>query len=309
MENLDDYLAGLPGATKMEMNAEDCFARMNAPPDCNVCSKPTALHCNGCSHVTHIATSYCSKACQKADWPKHKETCRMRKFYAAVRDLDTKISIKDKPRFGNAVQDISDSLKVDWNKAVEVIIYMEDIDLAARPQFLEYPKWKAAKLKDEVEDAIIAVKQGYDDGKDYMTDYESRVPQDEREKMLTDQGFAVPFDHRVVHFDDPENPCKRMRDNDEDEDKDEEDDKKSEERKKAGGGAPKGLMPLFRQDYECLSFADYVKRFGKEGMMAISIDPFSVHYIQLVSFGKELFARGMMSGKMVADDIVAMIPC
>ncbi|RPA82218.1 hypothetical protein BJ508DRAFT_375909 [Ascobolus immersus RN42] len=39
---------------------------------CKVCTKTEGLKtCNGCKHI-----SYCSRECQKIDWPSHKPTCK-----------------------------------------------------------------------------------------------------------------------------------------------------------------------------------------------------------------------------------------
>jgi len=50
----------------------------NEAPICGNCAKPSApenggslQRCVGC-HETY----YCSKVCQKVDWPKHKKTCK-----------------------------------------------------------------------------------------------------------------------------------------------------------------------------------------------------------------------------------------
>ncbi|PIL28923.1 hypothetical protein GSI_08970 [Ganoderma sinense ZZ0214-1] len=47
------------------------LGRLSNDPGCAVCGKERKSRCSQCQSV-----SYCSVACQKADWPTHKQTCR-----------------------------------------------------------------------------------------------------------------------------------------------------------------------------------------------------------------------------------------
>jgi len=42
-------------------------------PDCNVCNSPSKLGCAVCK------SRYCSKECQRTDWPRHKKVCAVLK--------------------------------------------------------------------------------------------------------------------------------------------------------------------------------------------------------------------------------------
>ncbi|KAI0329865.1 hypothetical protein GY45DRAFT_1324470 [Cubamyces sp. BRFM 1775] len=49
----------------------DALSKLSHNPGCSVCGKKAASRCSQCQSV-----SYCGPACQRADWPEHKHSCK-----------------------------------------------------------------------------------------------------------------------------------------------------------------------------------------------------------------------------------------
>lgn len=305
----------------METDLHSFLAAAHAPPKskCHVCSKPTTMQCSACSNCTVLRASYCSKACQKVDWKRHKKQCRMLVFYSQVRDLDTTKASTKEERLAiyKTILEKSRPLDVSNEVAFQMLHYLLRVDQSARPQFLQYPHFGVAKVKETVKDAILATRDAYGDAENYMSDYNIRVPKSERDKLDTDKDFEVPFGQRpfhktmpvgrkVVEFieemelsDIPANlPGREWA----------EAEYKARGNKKLERTDGQGGIQLYPQDYGQLSFDDYVTRFGGEKCMANN--PFITQDIVLADGGKQMFAQGLMYGKLRqegGESVLAML--
>lgn len=194
---------------------------------CANCHQSATLKCSACSaHVPpHEVAWYCSKACQKKQWTKHKTACKNACFWSRVRNFVTHPEIF-------SVRAIGLEMGIDLQIYGNMQWYLDRVRPEVRPQYMN----SNALLKAEVIQAVRDVMAKHKSVEAYKAWWSAHVPQELKNKIAAGNEHEVPFD------------CRSVFEVDELED---------------GNDIKQGFR-FYPQDYEQLSFDLYREMFGNQ---------------------------------------------
>lgn len=158
---------------------------------CTNCLKPTIQRCHGC----HLAY-YCSAACQKTDWPLHREECKTNcvdydEYYACGQLLGHLMGSDNiRKRFASMVKPPIHGVAIRCDNAVQIRMALRNRDVDLKCNFL-------TRADQYMDVAPISV-TGMRPGKDYALLIEVKQ---HNGPLYASYATAVPF-----NFDEPGQP-------------------------------------------------------------------------------------------------------